>query len=409
MKFRRFLMLASVVLSSAFPSLATDFRASSADYTCDADHTLDNELWISARTITIKGRAMDDLFLFAEASTARAATNLPSTVRVEGLARGSVWAAGESVETSGVIERHARLLGFRYVQVGGRVNRNLIALGSTISLPPSASIAGDSLLAARQVVVEGSVEGDTRIYAESITLSGNFTGNVALVAATINIMPGTHIGGDLHYRSDRELILDSKVSLHGKLIRDSVPPPTPRKSSPEDYVLQLALWAASLLTGLVFVTLFPGFAGLSLHRLKDSFWKCLLIGFAAGCLIPMASVFLFVTVIGIPLGILALFAYVILIYLGKIVAALYLGHLMIVRHSNPPVIRLLPLLAFGLMAIYIAALLPFPIDILIWFSFTLMGMGAIVGAILDRRTPVMVTIPGEEPPPAPPPLPGATP
>jgi cytoskeletal protein CcmA (bactofilin family) len=395
-------------LFASTPVFATDFRSQSTDFTGSAEQVLTNELWLMASTITLPGQAMDDLLLFAEASTG-VATNVPSTIRIGGQAHGSVWAVGESIEISGVIARHARLLGYRLIEVSGRIERNLIAVGSTISLPPTATVTGDALLVGREVVVEGSVAGNTRIYAESVTLAGRLTGDVTMAAATITVMPGTHIGGNLHYRMDQDLILDSDVSLGGKLIRETLPPPTPRTLSAGDYVLQLALCMAAIMVGLVFALLFPGIAGLSLQRMMDSFWKCLLIGFVAFCLIPMTAFMLLLTLVGLPLSLLTVLAYIILIYLGKVVAALYLGHWILFRRTKPPALRLFPVLTLGLVTIYTAALLPFPIDILVWFTFTLLGMGAIVGAILDRRTAVLVAYPGEQPPSAPPPLPGTLP
>lgn len=402
---RRSAIAAALLLIAATPVFATDFHSQATDFTHPPEQVQTNELWLMARTITLQGQAMDDLLLFAEASTGMA-TNTPSTIRMGGQTRGSVWAAGESIEISGVIERHARLLGYRLVQVPGRIERNLIAVGGTISLPATATVAGDALLAGREVVIEGSVAGNTRIYAESATLSGRFTGDVSIAAATITVMPGTHIGGNLHYRMDQDLILDSNVSLGGKLIRETLPPPAPQTRSAGDYVLQLALCMAAVMVGLVFTLLFPGLTSLSLQRMMDSFWKCLLIGFVAFCLIPMTAFMLLLTLVGLPLSLLTLLAYTILIYLGKVVAALYLGHLILFRRAKPPALRLFPVLTLGLLTIYTAALLPFPIDILVWFTFTLLGMGAIVGAILDRRTLVLVAGPGEQPPAAPPPLPG---
>jgi hypothetical protein len=57
------------------------------------------------------------------------------------------------------------------------------------------------------------------------------------------------------------------------------------------------------------------------------------------------------------------------------------------------------------LILYAASSLPFPFGILFWFIMTLAGMGALVGAILDRRIPVMVSYP-QDPATKPPPLPG---
>jgi cytoskeletal protein CcmA (bactofilin family) len=409
MKHRLILILIVFLLAWPPSGFATDFHFQDTDYTCGAGKVLTNELWLMARTIDLKGEAMDDLLLYAETSNAGITTNASSTVQVGGIVQGSIWAAGESIETTGIIERHARLLGYRFVEISGQIKRNLIAVGGTISMPASAVISGNALFAGREVMLEGSVAGNTTIYAESATLAGSFTGNVTIVASAITVMPGTRIGGNLNYRMNQELILDSGVALRGNLIRLETPVAAPKKATLGDYIMQLGLCMAAILAGLAFSRLFPVMTGLCMQRITDSFWKSLLIGFVAFCLIPTTAFFLLFTIIGIPLSLIALLFYIILLYLGKIIAALYLGQWMIYRHTKPPVIHPLPLLTLGLATLYTAAMIPFPIDILVWFTFTLLGMGAIVGAILDRRTPVLMAYPTGKPPVAPPPLTGLTP
>lgn len=399
------LLLAASLFACAPSGFATEFQARPTDFTCTTNEVLTNELWLVARTIDIQGEALDDLLLYADAA-AGIKSNAPSAIQVGGHSQGSVWAVAESIETTGLIERHARLVGYRYVEVSGQVNRNLIAIGGTVSLPSSSFVSGNAFIAAKEVMINGSVAGDTTIYAESVTLSGAFTGSVTIVAATITVMPGTLIGGDLNYRMNQELILDSGVSLWGKLVRTEAPIPTSKTITTGDYILQLGFCLGAILVGLVFIRIFPGITGLCIHRIMDSFWKSMLIGFVAFCLIPMTAFFLLFTIIGIPLSLIALLVYIILLYLGKIIAALYLGQWLLFRRSQPPVFRPFPLLALGLIALYTATMLPFPIDILVWFSFTWLGMGAMVGAILDRRTPILMAYTATNPPSAPPPLPG---
>lgn len=409
---RSFALLGSLlaILCFAGPASATDFRSVEGAYVLQPDQSVSNELWLMAATIDIRGQANDDLFLLSE-TAATTSTNAPASIQLAGTALGDVWAAGDSIESSGAIRRHARLLGYRYIQAGGTFERNLIAAGGSISVPESASIAGDALLAGRDVIVEGTIAGKTRLYAESATLAGRFGGDVTVIATAITVMPGTHIEGNLVYRDgeNKEMILDPKVALQGKLIR-LAPPAKAVQGWPSlgDVTLQLMLCMAAILVGIVFAGIFPSLTAMSVQRLTQSFWKCLFLGFVAFCLIPMTAFFLALTLVGIPLALLALCAYAILVYAGKLTAALYLGYRVVHRFAEPAAPRLFPLLALGALLIYAAALLPFPIDILVWFGFTLPGMGALAGAIMDRRTPVFMTFP---PPPAsgPPPLPNEPP
>ncbi len=394
-------------LSLGLPVQATDFRSLPGPFHPGPAEVLTNELWVIASTIEIQGQAQDDLFLLSAASHGTA-SNSPASIQLSGTAQGDIWAAGDGIETSGRIERHARLLGYRFIQAGGNIGRNLMAVGGTFSLPRTASVAGDVWLAGRDVILEGTVGGRTRIYAESVTLSGSFGGPVTVVSPKITLLPGTRIEGDLLYRSKEDLVLDSNIQLAGKLIRREDPAPVRHSSLSDGLPLQLGLFSAALLTGLILTALFPAIMVSSLQRLTTEFWKSLLLGLVAFCLIPMTAFFLIFTLIGIPLSLLALCAYGILVYTGKIAGALWMGHWLIYRGTRPAIVRLFPLLALGLLFLYAATLLPFPIDILVWFGFTLPGMGALAGAIMDRRSTVFMTLP-RNPASEPPPLPGNTP
>jgi cytoskeletal protein CcmA (bactofilin family) len=310
-----------------------------------------------------------------------------------------VWGAGESITLSGIAARHARLLGFKNTHVEGQVARNLIAVGSTVVIDKQASVEGSAVVAGQDVLIDGTVRGKTRIYGNRVTLSGAFDDEVSIVASDINILPGTHIAGDLRYMMDKDLILDGRVALDGKLVRME---PKVAASSPglswSTVLFQIGLCLAAILVGMAFANFFPSMVAMSVQKLAESFWRSLLVGFVAFCLIPMTAFFLIFTLVGLPLSILLIMGYLIMIYLGKIVAALYLGHSILRRRRDRPPASLLAPLMLGLVTLYTVALAPFPIDILVWFSFTLLGLGGLAGAIMDRRTPIMVACP---PPSAP--------
>lgn len=394
------------LLSLAFvlqPARATEFVAAE-HFRLSSGATLTDELWMKATTVDMEGTAEDDVFILTDGTT-EGATNAMASVRLSGALQADVWAAGESIQMTGTVARHARLLGFKSVSVGGPVGRNLIALGSTVLVGETADIGGQALLAGRDILVHGTVRGDTRIYGSKVTVSGKFEKNLTITADDVTVMPGTRIDGNLYYTLVSDLLLDPGVTLGGQLIKvePRVVAHTPAFSLGTVW-LQIGFYCGALLVGMAFIGIFPGIVAMSMHHLASSGWRCLLIGFVAFCLIPMVACFLVFTIVGIPLCVVTLCAYLILVYTGKLVTGIYLGHVLLRRRQIAAPMPLLPLLSLGLLVMYAGGCVPFPVDITLWFAFTLLGMGALVSAILDRRTPVMVSVP-QEPPPAPPPLP----
>jgi cytoskeletal protein CcmA (bactofilin family) len=403
MKWRALLIL--LWLTLAVRAQAIEFRETDT-YTLQENQILSNELWVQARTITLAGTAREDCFTLADSMGAHPTTNLP-TLRLSGVFQSDLWGFGETVELSGTVSNNARLAASKTLMLTCPVGRNLMAFAPTISLGETSRVQGSALLAGQDVILSGTIHGRTTVYANKVTLTGTFESDLHVTADDITVMPGTVIKGDFFYLMDGDLVLDSGVQLGGKMIKQDSPVPTPVNPA-STLMLQLTLLCGAIMVGMAFVSLMPGIAALSVHKLTESAWRCLLFGFITFALAPLIAIFLIFTVAGIPLSIILALAYLILIYVSKIIVGLFVGHL-IIRKRTPVAPNLLfPVMSLGLLALYAATNLPFPFDITFWFAITLCGMGALVSAILDRRTPVLVSC-SMEGSTQPPPLPGAKP
>lgn len=400
-------LLCLVLTAAPFTCRAIDIRSTPTAFDLAARQTLSNEVWLAASTISIQGTAQDDCFLLAVATSQSLRTNLPS-VRLPGAFGADLWAAGETVELSGTVAHHTRLAALKSLTVAGDIGHNLIGLAPAIILTTNATVGGDVLLAGQDILLNGTIGGNARIYGEKVTLAGVFNGNLAITAADITVMPGTRISGNLAYDMENDLVLDSRVALGGKMVKKERLQAKPEPVSRGGMLLQLALLCGAILVGIVFVSLMPGIVALSVHKLVESVWRCVLFGFVTFALVPATAFFLLFTLVGIPLSLMLALAYVILIYLSKIVVGLFVGHLLIRRKVPLPPTLLFPVMALGLLILYGVSSLPFPFGMAFWFTITLAGMGALVGALIDRRVPVMISTPPETPP-KPPPIPGAIP
>src|SRR5439155_7826377 len=79
------------------------------------------------------------------------------------------------------------------------------------------------------------------------------------------------------------------------------------------------IWTAGmmLLAG-IFAALLPGFSGRMADELRTHPWIPPLVGFVALVCIPIAAVLVMITIIGIPLGLLAILGYVALLVVGYV-------------------------------------------------------------------------------------------
>lgn len=397
--------LALLLLAGMAVPARASFERVAGDYLLASNVTIRSETWMQAHTLTLYGTAEDDLFLMTDLGASMATTNAVASVRLAGTMGADVWAVGDDVELSGAVHGHARLGGLRTVHVTGTVGRNLMAAASSVHLDEASIVTGEVTVIARDVITEGLISGNLTIRAQKAVLGGRVNGDVTVTAPDITVLPGTEIGGDFSYLATQDLVLDSRVKVAGKLVRLATPVAEPTGFTLDTLILQTALFLSALLSALLLFNLMPTFAFHSVDRLGPSVWRSLLLGFAACTLIPMTAALLFFTVVGIPLGVMLLLVYGLLLYFSKVIVAFHLAQ-RVIRHLNPnaPLV-LMPSLALGLLILYVVVNLPFPVGTAAWLAITLLGVGGMVGAMLDRRVPILTA----QPAPPPPPLPGSRP
>jgi cytoskeletal protein CcmA (bactofilin family) len=362
---------AAVLFFSMQNSSAIDFIRQD-HFTLEAEDSLQNELWVSAQTITVSGEVLDDLFTGG------------GTIELNGVFKGDVWSIGDQVTAAGQFMDHVRLAA-RTVQIPGTFSRSLTAAGTTVKIDAPARIAGNLLCFSDQFITEGRIDGNLKAVAKRITLGGKISGNVSLTANEIVLLPGTVIEGHLNYTAPKELILSPAVTLNGKLSR-SFAAIQPRRILKANLIGHFSFWAAALFAGLVFGSVFPSYFSRTAFLLRTAYGPCVLTGSAALFLIPVIAFALLFTVIGLPLSLLLSLFYLILLYLSRIAAGLWLGGL-ILRRKELSRRNRFSTLAAGLFVIYALTAftaLSFTVGALIAVS----GLGALLLALFKK--PVLI-------------------
>jgi len=363
--------LLGALLLSAINTQAIEFVQTEV-FVSGEGEALHEEIWVSAQTINIGGNTSNDLFAVA------------TTIDLNGTFHGDAWGCGDSISTAGIFQNDLRLAS-RTAQVSGTLYGSLIAMGNTVKIERTAILYQDALCLGENVILEGSVQGDVRIMAQRATLGGRIGGDVSIAAQDIVILPGTIIDGNLSYTAPKELVLSPSVILSGELTRTFEAVPAKKIFKP-NLMGHFLFGFAALITGLVFMGLFPRYTGGSVMALRNSRGICMLIGFAALFMLPVTAFLLLFTFIGTPLSILLFLFYLILLYLSKIVVALVIGSAILRRKEFSKRTAAAPL-ALGLLLIYALtciAAASMLINILIIIS----GLGALLLALFKK--PVLI-------------------
>ena len=317
-------------------------------YDLPVGHSVPGQLYVMANQSALDGVVEDDLFLVSR-----------DQAKFTGENRGDTWVLAGQIHLGGHMQDHVRVAG-QSVIVQGDLERSLYALGSAVVLSTGSVVREHVFIAGENVTIEGTVGGRVSIVAQSVTLAGNMAGSVTIIAQDIVVMPGAYMAGDLSYTSPKELFLDNRSQLGGELRRilPSGGNDADSSFSLASLLLLLVQCVAALLVGLPFAALFPRATGQATRLVRFSSMRCLVAGFAAVFLIPFLAVGAALTMIGLPLGLLAAGLAGALLYLGKTVVALVLGGLLLSRRGAQSFSVIASAMAIGLILLYASFALP---------------------------------------------------
>jgi hypothetical protein len=352
------LFLALHVMQGRVEGAVMEFDRDS--YVLPAGETIDNDLIVAADTVRIEGTLNGDLIVAAR------------LVEVSGAIRGDLLAFARQIEVTGEISGNVRT-GSGSLDIDGTVARNVTAAGENIRLRGGAGVGGSFTAAGREVVVAAPVERDLLIAAETQELTSRIGGSATLAGARLVIGESASIAGPVKFHGAEEPRVEEGATLASPV--DYVPSEHDHEPSPFRWLTHFVFfWAAAFVLGAAFVLLSPAAAEAITTLYLPSYGKSFLVGLlSVGAALALA-VALMVTVIGIPLGLVALFFWCLGLYLAQAYAGVYLGRRILGRPADRS--QLLVRLAVGLLAIHIAKSIPI-VGGVISFVIALWGFGAL--------------------------------
>lgn len=305
---------------------------------------------------------------------------------------GDATLAGGSVDVRSPVGDDVRAAGGD-VSIEHTIGGELVAAGGNVSVLRAASVGRGARLYGSNITLEGRIAGDLQATGGRIRIDGEVRGNARLVAREIELGPGARIGGALRYASGSELKRAEGAVIAGPVTRDedasaSRGPPRGEAAVPgARWVGGVMSFLALLACAALFLLLFPRFASNASERIRSTPWLALGGGLGTVVAAPVLAVLLFVTVLGIPLGIAVLAMYPVLLLAGFVVGVLFVAHLLAAGLRKPPPTRFARTLGFfalGLLLTLLAAAVPYVGGFVIGLL-GLAGVGACVVELYHRR------------------------
>jgi cytoskeletal protein CcmA (bactofilin family) len=376
------LVVTLLMILSAVSVLAFDARSGMA-VTVASGEVVDDDLYVAAETIIIDGTIDGDLW---------AAGN---TITVNGIVNGSVMAAGRIVNINGDVTHAVRAVA-ETININGDVDGDVMAGCGKLNIASTARIGGDLLFGADIASIDGPVEGNIKGSGREVTISNWVNGDVELEVESLTILSTANIGGDLSYTSEEEADIQSGAQITGATTH-TIPEVKEDEAKGFPFVLftsalsKLISFLMAFVTGIVIIFLAPK----KLTSITDAIgtrpgpsagWGAMIL-----FLTPIAALIVCLTIVGIPLGLIALVLYGVALYLAQIPVGLFIGRWIIGRFRVVESKAIMVgALAVGLAILKLLSLIPY-FGFVVGFVVVLFGLGAVVAAERKRRAELRET------------------
>jgi len=365
-----------MMMLTAVPVLAFDARSGDT-VTIASREVVDDDLYVGAATVVIDGMVNGDLWAAGY------------TITVNGGVNGSAMVAGNMINISGDVGHAVRAAG-QTISISGNVNGDLMVFAATLNVASTATVKGDLLVGAGNVRLDGLIEGDIKGAGSEVIIGNGVRGNVELEVDSLTILSTANIEGNLTYTSEQEAYVQPGAQIGGATTHN-LPPVEEEQAIPFPFSLfsgtlgKVVGFLMALVTGLVIILIAPR----RLASISESIRSRPGASAAWGALVlfvtPIAAILVCLTIVGLPLGLIALVLWAIGLYLAQIPVGLLIGRLIIGRFRG--VERrgiMIGALALGLVILALLGLIPY-LGFLIGLAVALFGFGAVVVSERRRR------------------------
>jgi cytoskeletal protein CcmA (bactofilin family) len=356
-------VLATVLV--VVPASAAEVR-SGGDVTIASGEVIDNDLYLAGNHITVDGTINGELWAAGR------------TITINGTVNGSLVAIGQTVNINGEVAQTVRAASAT-VNVSGGIGGDLLAFSGEVIVASVAEIGGDLLLGVGNARIDGPVNGYIHGGGSDVTLADGVGGEVEIRVDSLTVTSGANIQGNLTYTSENEADIQPGAQIGGKTTHK-----LPKLEDKARFGIFSGVWGKVLgflmilLVGVIIVLLAPRRTALFADSLRKRPWLSLGWGALILVVTPIAVIVACITIIGIPLGLIALVLYAIAIYLSQIPVALLIGRWIIGRFRGVETRAIMvAALALGLAILSLLKSIPY-FGFVVGLATVLFGLGTLV-------------------------------
>ncbi len=322
-----FVGIICLVFAAMIPVAAKAFssKTGNAVYVSGSE-TVNGNFFAAGQTITVDGRVTGDVICAGQ------------VININGVVEGDIIGGGQTININGQVNGSVRVAGSS-ININGKIARNAMLFGSNIYLGDESSVGWDVFMAGATGAIRGKIGRGLKGNAASMVISGEIKNDVFLQLdksskSTLIIGQGARIGGNLNYTAGKEAEIADKAIISGEVIYNVPEAKTFKK--PASW-MKFWIWGmiysifAAIVIGLVLVTLWKDRIKNLTDGMTNKVGRSIGWGAIIMFLTPVAVVLLFMTVIGIPLGLILIGIWIIALFISKVIAGIAIGQIVFAK------------------------------------------------------------------------------
>jgi hypothetical protein len=303
-----------VLFSLAVPVFALDVRTGE-QVLITTNEFISENTYLAGGQVTVSGTLRQDAVVAG------------GRVVMNGEVAGDLMVAGGIVDVFEKVQGDVRIAGGQ-VTIAEPVAGDVVVVGGSVSILPGAVVGGDLLVAGGVVFLDGTVNGAARIVAGEFVLNGRIAEDVSVrVGEKFTLNEDARIGGTLTYRAPQIARFDAS-QVGGEVFFTANRPVSNdvvKTAAGIGFGIFMLQFVMMLFVALLFVWLMPRIAHATGTLAVTHSWTNAGLGFIALVVVPIASIILFGTIIGLFAGFVLILAYLFMLTIASAVAGVVMG------------------------------------------------------------------------------------
>lgn len=309
-------------------------------------------------------------------------------VQIDGIITGDLFVGGQEVVINGKVLGNLYAAGLE-VRINGQVSGDVFGVGQRFNLTRDGIVERDMLAAGETVFVTGSLQRQLFAAGSNVVVAGDVGDDIRLAVEHLEVRDTANVAGNVVYSSPNEARIHQQSTIGGQIEWKPVTEQFTitgwgEPSTAFDIFVKIIISiVASLLVWFVLMTVNEDFLRGTTGHLRETPFKSMSVGLMVLIFTPIIAIIAMVTVVGFPLGSIALALYAISLYLSKIIAAAAIGYWLGKTFSWQERHRGAWFVLLGLLILTILTYIPI-IKIFTYIGMVLGGLGSILIYLLNK-------------------------